>query len=238
MDSTDPCAEIRPLLAELALGAASGHDRARLLGHVATCAACSLELERVATVADGLLLLAPLAEPPAGFEAAVLARMAAPAQGAGGDRKRPDRRRRRSLAVAAGVVAAALAGGVSGAAVTYDQGTGERVLAEQYRRVLATADGHYLRALRLATDSGAAAGTVFLYEGHPSWLLVAVADAPENGAYDMAVTYAGGLTRRAGTCQIVAGTGTTAYQLHTRVADVAGVTLTGPNGTRIRTSRG
>jgi hypothetical protein len=229
MDET--CAGIRPLLAEFALGAASGHERALVVRHVAFCAACSRELDQLSTVADGILLLAPPAEPPAGFEAAVLARMtsaAAPAPAASAAR-----RPRRALVLVAAVLAAVLTGGVGGVAVTRAQGAEDRTLAADYRNVLEVAGGKYLRALRLTAPSGARAGTVFLYEGSPSWVLVAIAGAPQNGTYHMTVRYVGGGTRQAGTCDVTSGTATAAYRLSTPVADVAGITLSGPNGVRL-----
>jgi hypothetical protein len=234
MDSTEACDEIRPLLAELALGAAAGHERARVVWHVASCLACSRELEHLTTVADGLLLLAPATEPPAGFEPAVLARTrtTAPSDNLAPRTRRP----RRIIALAAGVLAAVLAGGVGGVAVGRDQLADDRAQADHYRQVLATANGRYLRTVPLTTGSGTAAGAVFLYEGNPSWMLVVVADAPRNGAYDMTVTYTGGGARRAGTCQVAAGTGTTAYQLSTPVADIAAVSLTGPDGATLSTA--
>src|SRR5258706_10161213 len=67
------CGEAEALLAELATGAAAGHDRALTLQHVATCTACRQALGELVQVADALLLLAPPTEPPAGFESAVLA---------------------------------------------------------------------------------------------------------------------------------------------------------------------
>lgn len=220
------CAEVRPVLAELAIGALGGDERAAALRHVASCAGCARELERLADVADGLLLLAPAAEPPAGFEAAALAAMT----GA------PRRPRRRVLALVAAVVAAALAGGTAGAAVAHQAGGGDRLLADQYRQVLATADGQHLRAMALSTDAGRGAGTVFLYQGRPSWMLVAIADAPADGAYRTVVTYARGASRDAGLCRVAGGTGTTAYSLRAPVAEVAAVTLTAPDGTTLRAS--
>jgi hypothetical protein len=237
MDNADSCAEIRPLLAEHALGATGGHERARVVRHVASCPACRRELEQLATVADGLLLLTPPAEPPAGFEAAVIARIAAPADPTG-ERHQPVRLRRRMVALAAGVLAAALAGGVAGATVTREQGADDRTLAEQYRQVLSVADGQYMRAVHLTTDSGADVGTIFLYQGRPSWILASVADAPENGAYDMVVTYADGTKHTAGVCRVAGGTGTTAYQLRKPATDIAAITLTGPGGRRLTTAGG
>jgi hypothetical protein len=226
MGNDDACAAARPVLAELAVGGLGGDERAEALRHVASCPDCAHELKGLAEVADALLLLAPPAEPPAGFETAALARMT----GA------PPNPRRRVLALAAGVIAVALAGAATGAAVVHHEGDADRLLADQYRRVLATADGQHLRALALSTDTGRGAGSVFLYQGRPSWMLVAIADAPANGAYRTVVTYTRGTNRDAGVCQVDDGTGATAYPLRAPAAEVATVTLTAPDGTILRTS--
>src|SRR5215468_6978390 len=76
MDETFGCAHVRPLLAELATGAATGIDRDRGLRHVETCVACQQELAELALTADQLLFTVPEREPPAGFEAAVMNRIA------------------------------------------------------------------------------------------------------------------------------------------------------------------
>src|SRR5262245_10199369 len=95
MDETSDCRRVRPLLAELAIGAATGIDRDWALRHVTGCVACQRELAELALTADRLLLLVPEREPPAGFETAVMnritgidPRLADPAPG------RPPRRRR------------------------------------------------------------------------------------------------------------------------------------------------
>src|SRR5690242_12404352 len=75
MDETPDCARVGPLLAELATGAATGYERAEVLRHVAGCPACRGELADLSRVADDVLLLAPLREPPAGFESAVMRRL-------------------------------------------------------------------------------------------------------------------------------------------------------------------
>ncbi|NUT32570.1 MAG: hypothetical protein HOV79_05785, partial [Hamadaea sp.] len=71
------CDEVRPLLAELAAGAVTGQERALALRHVGGCDACRAELAGLTRAVDELLLLAPQVEPPAGFESALLARLAA-----------------------------------------------------------------------------------------------------------------------------------------------------------------
>src|SRR5687768_12183581 len=74
------CEEARELAPELALGTIAGDERARVLTHVASCAACRRLVEDLSEVADSLLLLAPEHEPEAGFESKVLARMKSPAR--------------------------------------------------------------------------------------------------------------------------------------------------------------
>ena len=62
------CARMWEMAAEVALGIADGADRAWALEHLAGCPECRARVERMAGVADELLMLAPAVEPPAGFE--------------------------------------------------------------------------------------------------------------------------------------------------------------------------
>ncbi len=92
------CAEARDLAPELALGTLGGAERAEVLLHVNGCARCQVAVAEFTEVADALPLLAPEAEPSAGFEERVLAALDAP--------KRSNRRRWISaIAVAAAAAA-------------------------------------------------------------------------------------------------------------------------------------
>ena len=116
------CAQLEDLAAELALGTVSGAERAVALDHLAGCAACRDLVDQLARVADNLLLLAPVAEPPPGFESKVLSQLGvAPAPAA---RVRPLRRR-----VLVGVAAAALVAGLSGVGAAWlaEDGAGRTV---------------------------------------------------------------------------------------------------------------
>jgi hypothetical protein len=93
------CAEARDLAPELALGILGGAERAEVLLHVNDCARCQVAVAEFTEVADALPLLAPEAEPSAGFEERVLAALDAP--------KRSNRRRWIS-AVAVAAAAAAI----------------------------------------------------------------------------------------------------------------------------------
>src|SRR5262245_23264065 len=144
------CGEVQPLLAELAIGAAAGQERALALEHVAGCLGCRRELDRLAEAVDGVLLLAPPREPPAGFESRVLAQLV----------PMPQVRRRRAfwrpgrLVLAAGVAAALVLAFVLGAGLVRRQTADDRALADRYRETLAVADGRYLRAVRLTGAAG------------------------------------------------------------------------------------
>lgn len=69
---TAPHGQFEIGLAELALGLLHGNERAALLEHVASCAGCRVHLLDLETAAGSLLLEAPEADPPAGFQQRVL----------------------------------------------------------------------------------------------------------------------------------------------------------------------
>ena len=184
------CRDVQALIPELALGLASGDERARTLAHVDRCADCRAVLGRTADTVDELLLLAPEHEPPAGFDGRVLAAM------------RPGTARRRVtwLAAAAAVVLVAL----GAATVTRWVDSDERQLAAQYRETLEVADGSYLRASALANETGDEAGHVFAYEGRPSWVFMTVDGAP-SGDYDVTLVTDDGRVHPIGTCWVREG---------------------------------
>jgi Putative zinc-finger len=166
------CAEARELFPELAAGVAAGDERARALGHLSGCPACRREFAGIAEVIDELLWLVPEHDPPAGFESSVLARLtpAAPR------RRRPHPR----LLWAASIVAAA----VLAAGAVWWHTADDRELASDYRHTLTVAHGHGLSAAPLlAGDSET--GTVFAYDGSPSWIYVTFRSAPLQGRYDV-----------------------------------------------------
>ncbi|GAA4244893.1 hypothetical protein [Dactylosporangium darangshiense] len=225
------CGQTEDLLAELATGAATGHDRALALEHVAACAACRRALDELVQAADALLLLAAPAEPPAGFESAVLARMTS--QDARGRPRVPmagwlpvgGRR------LVAGAVALALAAAL-GAGVVWWRTEADRQLAAQHRQTLAVANGRYLKAARLSTGTGSPAGTVFLYQGTPSWLLVTVVDGGD-GRYEIVAVDRAGAAHAVGWCEIRNRSGTAGYRIDVPVSSVAEIQLRGADGTRL-----
>jgi hypothetical protein len=163
---------------ELALGIAGGDERARALEHLAACPACRRYLEELSGLADELLLLAPTQEPPGGFETRVLEELQRPSE--------PRRRRRRRALIPAFSAAAAAAVTAAGMWLAFSD---DRDLASEYRDIFSQADGRYFDVKPLSAPGGAEAGTVFGYQGRPSWVLITVeasGDLPP-GRYDVQV---------------------------------------------------
>ena len=170
------CEEIRELAPEIALGIADGEERAEALRHLTGCADCRRAVERLSLVADELVTVAPVREPPAGFESRVV-----DAMGLRGEAPRPRRNRRLTprwlvsrigpVVATAAVTAAALIG------VYHD----DHQVAERYRETLAEANGRSFQAAPLRDAAGDRAGVAFGYEGSPSWLLVTVDPGHRDG---------------------------------------------------------
>jgi hypothetical protein len=173
------CDALRDAIAELALGIASGEERARVLEHTGRCPSCRRLLRDLSLLGDELLLLAPEHEPPAGFELRVLERLG-----------RPDRRRRpawprlrgRRVAILAALGAALAAG--SGAATGVLTATrDERLLGRQMQAVLARANGKYLAVSELRDPAGREVGLVYHYGGRTSWIFVTLERPLPPGRY-------------------------------------------------------
>jgi Putative zinc-finger len=226
MSDAAECERARALLAEVATGALTGQDRAMVLGHVAGCVACGRELAALSRVADELLLLTPERQPPPGFEAAVVQRMLA-STARPKARLRLSRRWRPVLRFAA-IVAALLLAATGGVVATLWRTAPDRQLAEQYRGVLTVASGRYVTAATVSTESGQVAGHIVFYDGTPSWMMVALTDAPEPGDYTMTVVTDDGYRYTAGICRVVDRSATVGYGLPIAVARVAAIELTKP----------
>jgi len=150
-------------MAEVALGLLDEPSRSEVLAHVAGCANCRRDFDELVRATDGLLAMAPEAEPPPGFEQRVLARIDAAEREAPMvplDTAVPHRRRRRRVplfvAVAAAVVAL-LVGGAIGLAAQDEGGGGGGELASVGIRDIATAilrndDGEEVGRAALSSD--------------------------------------------------------------------------------------
>jgi hypothetical protein len=165
------CEQVGELAPEFALGIAAGEDRDAAVRHLSGCPACRQLVTELSGVGDELLLLAPERQPPLGFESRVLTAVAEPPPPRG-LRALPRGwlpRGRRWVAVAAAAVLAAAIGAGSVLVAT----AGDRQLAQGYRAVLSQGQGSTFAAAPLQGSQGRV-GTVFGYQGQPSWMVVTV----------------------------------------------------------------
>ncbi|PZF82075.1 anti-sigma factor family protein [Jiangella anatolica] len=243
------CGDIADALAEVATGAASGPDRARVLAHLAECPDCRRELEELTRIADEVLLVAPEHDPPAGFEGAVLARIAAladerpPADPSAGPpagppaEDEPDavvtplrpRRWRRVLPYAVAAVIAGIAG-VIGAGVVWQATSDDRDLAAGYRETLEIANGRYFDAAPIVDDAGEQVGHVFLYQGDPAWVFTVLGATAEPGTYEVTVTTEDGSTEQLAENEVGPSGGESGGRVDTRIHDIERIDLVGPGG--------
>jgi hypothetical protein len=214
------CREIRDLLPELGLDVLTGEERARALHHVARCAACRGHLSELREVADDLLLLAPSREPPAGFESRVLEEV-------GGRGLSARRSRWRWLLAAAAAVLLAAAGSAAGVYLA----TGEvRELAAHYRDALEQADGRYFGGIALHDERRERVGTVFGYEGSPSWILVVLEVPEESGRYEVVLVTREREQVPVGSLELTDGNGSWGRAIPVSLRNVARVQLVSEEG--------
>jgi putative zinc finger protein len=161
------CEQARELAPEIALGIVDGEERAEALRHLSTCAECRRAVDGLSQVADELLMLAPVQEPPPGFESRV-------AEGLGLRPRARRRPRRLSVRWLAPRLGPALAAAAVTAAVLVGVYHDDHQTAARYRETLAQAGGQYFQAELLADRNGTRGGIAFGYEGSPSWVLVTV----------------------------------------------------------------
>ncbi len=195
------------VLADLALGELTGRDRAAALHHVAECARCRDELDALVDTTDRVLLAAPLAEPPAGFEAAVLHRV------------RHDRRRtRRTMPIIAAAAAVVLV--VVGVAAVLLTGHSTGSLDEA----------------RMVTPTGRDVGAVWRYDDTPGWVFLAVPgweaweDQAEPHTYLLQATLATGKTVDLGTVRFDDGDGDWGTTVSIDPSDIRRVAIVDEDG--------
>jgi putative zinc finger protein len=191
MTTESDCARVRELLPELALGIAAGEERAWALEHLAACPSCRRALGDLTEVADELLALGPVREPPVGFESRVIGRLF---------EARP-RRWRWLAAAAAAVLVLGAAGGV------YLATRADRELADRYRQTLAVANGEYFSAAPLVDGRRRRGGHVFGYQGSTSWIFIVVSDPARSGVYRIVATTEEGDRHRLGDMNVSHGSG-------------------------------
>jgi hypothetical protein len=200
------CEEIQVLAPEVALGMASGDERALVLAHAKSCAECHRVMEELSETADALLLLGPQHEPSSGFESTVLAKMQS-------EQRQPTRMRSR---LAAAAMASVLVTGAAGFWITAD----DRRVANHYRDALAEANGRYFGVVPLRTAQGDRAGHLFAYEGDPTWVFLIFSTPLDPGTYEAELGTPGGAIRSLGTFALTAGDVTWGRDLPVGLGDV------------------
>jgi len=198
MSDAGACAAFGDDLAQLALGTLSGRERANVIDHVQGCVECAAELEGLSIAADALLLLAPEATPPNGFDQRVLSAMAQ-----GRERHRP--LSRRIMAVAA-IALVALGVGI-GSVVTRPAGH----------------DPTFVSAA--LTSSSGAKGDVIMSWGAQSWMFMTVDDLDVAGSITCTVTLKNGALSTVGQFTIHQGYGAWAVWLKVPASDVRSVAV-------------
>jgi hypothetical protein len=141
-----PCLELEQVAADLALGLASGDERAAALSHVEWCPACRELVEELSRAADALVLLAPDVEPRAGFEQRVMAALDVPSR----------RRWARVLVCAAAVALILVAGGLVG------------------RLTAGSGPSSSLARARMVTPGAVDVGEVYVLRGDAGFVLITV----------------------------------------------------------------
>jgi anti-sigma factor RsiW len=245
MSQRSACAELADTRVELALGLLSGTDRAAAVSHLAGCHRCSEEVDDISRVVDQLALLAPQAEPPAGFETRVLAAVAG---GRVGRRARPGRPGGQGRSGGGGgrsggggaggpgpgrlpgrLVAGRVAAMVAVVLVGLGLVVGLAVLrGDQPRRPVASP---LVKTALAVSPSGRATCRVVVTGANPAVVLVSLDAPPEaNGGYDVAVQQAGGPTIDLGYLRLVDGHGVLARSVPVDAASLTTMLMYGEDG--------
>jgi hypothetical protein len=214
MSLNPSCDEVQQLAPEVALGIASGDERASVLAHARSCPDCRRVMEELSATADALLLLGPLRDPASGFESTVLAQMGS---------RHPKRIRSKLVAAA---LASVMVTGAAAFWITSD----DRKVATYYRDALAVANGKYFEVVPLEEPTGDRAGHVFAYEGHPSWVFLIFTTQLDPGWFEAELETAGGGVRSLGTFEITAGGVTWGTDIPVGLRDVRAVRVRDDQG--------
>ena len=181
------CVAVREVAPEFALGVLDGDARSDVVLHLDGCATCRTAVAELVETADSIVLLAPEAEPPAGFERRVMAALS------GGER----RRRWRTVKLVAAVAAAAMI--VSVVAVRVIDGG---------RTPTATSSASAVATVPMIGGGGQQVGLVDVVDGGATTTLTLRVDyALPDGDYGVALDPADGPRRSLGTVTVAGGRG-------------------------------
>jgi hypothetical protein len=208
------CAAFDEASAELALGLLDPDVADQLLAHAAGCDRCRVELDSLVSTADRITLLAPEAEPPAGFERKAVAAM-------GGAATSSSRSRRALVLVAAAVVLIAVAGGIAVGRLTDSTTTPPTRVATGV----------------LTDRGGQARGVVTVVRGEHPTLVMSLADVDAGGTYHCSVRTADGHTTEVAAWTVPgSGGGTWKVAISQRLAGATHAVVTEDGGSVVATA--
>jgi hypothetical protein len=198
----------------LALGELTGRERADALQHLVACRTCRDDVDSLVAVSDEVLLLAPQAEPSAGFESAVLDRF---------EFAEPERSRARSRVSIVAAVAAVIAFVVAGAVVV--------------GVVAGREEGPALAEAPMITPTGLEVGRAWSTGSDPAWILVSVPSwnvwdesAGSPGEYWVRVELDDGSTTELGPVEFHGDTGSWAMTTSLATEDIRSVAVVDSTG--------
>ena len=218
MEPTPPTGECEGFhddLAVLAIGALTGHDRARILSHLEGCPSCAAELEELSAAADALATLIPEAVPSEGFSDRTMAVIRAEQRG----RRQP--LVRRVAAVAAVVVLLAVGAGAGA------------VVASSVHHTPATA----FWTAPLHSTRGAQGSVVLVSSGQKDWLMMDLYDAPTAGRVSCTLALDDGSHLSIGKFSLAAGYGLWTAPIPVPASSVRWVNVVSETGSTVASAR-
>lgn len=227
------CALFDSMAAELALGSLAGADRSRALAHLEGCDECRQLLDELSVAADALLLAAPEADPPAGFEVRWLGRIrddspvVAPELRPAARRRAARRWSRATTLVAAAASALVLAGAGVGVGVAVASHPAPAVATGPIRMATLHLVGY--------DSDGAAVGEVAVSTGDPSFVVMTMRQTGWSGRVECVVT-AKGRSEVVGSFWLRDGAGSWALRLPESGGSVTAASVRAVGGAVIATA--
>ncbi len=209
------CDALHDDLAVLAVGALTGHERARVVAHLEHCPQCAGELEDLSAAADELTWVLPGASPSEGFTSRTMARIRA--EGTGSRRTSF----RRVAAAAAVVVVLGMGAGVGAVVSSTDHSPPP------------TAE----RSATLRSPTGTAGSVLLVTSGQKGWLVMTLHDAPATGIVTCTLTLDDGTRRAIGRFPVAAGYGSWTASLPVPASSVRWVDVVDSRGTSVASAR-
>jgi hypothetical protein len=215
------CAAVDDDLVALALGSLTGKQRVAAVAHMETCARCSAEVDELSKAADQLLHLAPVSEPPIGFEAGVFERLGLNLRPAGW---RTWLAVRPKLAMAMAACALVVTFGL-GAIIGHGTSSG----GERYGAPGAPGPKAPIETAALYSGSNMV-GRVYVYAGNPTWLFMYMDDPSWLGAIHCEVVVDQGTTLDLGRFWLSEGKGAWAASVDQPAGRLSEAKIVGANG--------